>query len=157
MGIEMLETVADVREKSSYSLKTLDLQVGIHTGKILGGLIGQNYVRYDIFGPDVLTAFKVMEESPSGMIRVSETTHNMIKHNQFIYDTFDFQQDKDITIYHKAIPTYTCEQIFVGIESDSDFSDDPERDSDSDSEQSENESSLESSVRRLKRGSTDDL
>lgn len=88
---------------------------------------------------------------------MSETTHNIVKHNQFIYDTFDFQQDKDVTIYHKAIPTYTCEQIFVGIESDSDFSDDLEQDSDSQSDQSDEKSNLESSVRRLKRGSSDDL
>jgi class 3 adenylate cyclase len=35
----MLETVAEMREKSQ-SLKNIDLQIGIHTGRILGGLIG---------------------------------------------------------------------------------------------------------------------
>ncbi len=39
MANSMLETVAEMREKSQ-SLKNIDLQIGIHTGRILGGLIG---------------------------------------------------------------------------------------------------------------------
>jgi hypothetical protein len=50
MAIDMLETASEVRQKSSFALKEFDLQIGIHSGKILGGLIGQNYVRYDVFG-----------------------------------------------------------------------------------------------------------
>jgi class 3 adenylate cyclase len=50
MAFDMLDTVAEMREKASTSLKDIDLQIGIHTGKILGGLIGKNFVRYDIFG-----------------------------------------------------------------------------------------------------------
>ena len=112
-------------------LRTTDLQIGIHTGKIMGGLIGQNFVRYDIFGQDVLIASKIMEDGPFGTIRMSETTHNLIMRNQFIYDTFDFQPSTDVTLQTMAIPTYTCEQIFVGLESESDFSDDPDQESDS--------------------------
>jgi len=39
MANSMLETVAEMREKIQ-SLKNIDLQIGIHTGRILGGLIG---------------------------------------------------------------------------------------------------------------------
>ena len=39
MANSMLETVTEMREKSQ-SLKNIDLQIGIHTGRILGGLIG---------------------------------------------------------------------------------------------------------------------
>ena len=39
MANSMLETVAEMREESQ-SLKNIDLQIGIHTGRILGGLIG---------------------------------------------------------------------------------------------------------------------
>jgi class 3 adenylate cyclase len=78
-----------MRKKAS-TLKKFDLQIGIHTGKILGGLIGQNYIRYDIFGEDVFTTFKIMADGPSGFIRMSEKTHNLIQLNQFIVDTLEF-------------------------------------------------------------------
>jgi len=56
MAFEMLESVMEMREKGSPLIRDIDLQIGIHTGKILGGLIGQSFVRYDIFGQDVLIA-----------------------------------------------------------------------------------------------------
>lgn len=98
MAFDMLDTVAEMREKASTSLKDIDLQIGIHTGKILGGLIGKNFVRYDIFGQDVHLTKKIMEDTPSGTIRMSETTHNMLFLNQFIYITFDFQPYTDVVI-----------------------------------------------------------
>ncbi len=78
-----------MREKAE-TLKKFDLQIGIHTGKILGGLIGQNYIRYDIFGEDVFITFKIMADGPSGSIRMSEKTYSLIQLNQFIFDTLDF-------------------------------------------------------------------
>ena len=57
VAMQMLEIVADEKKKmNSPYLKNLDLKVGIHTGRILGGIIGSKIVRYDIFGQDVLIA-----------------------------------------------------------------------------------------------------
>lgn len=36
------------------------MKVGIHTGKILGGIIGSKIVRYDVFGQDVLLTKKLL-------------------------------------------------------------------------------------------------
>lgn len=79
MGIDMAETVNQLSEKvqGSHASK-IEIQIGIHSGKITGGLIGQNHVRYDIFGNSVLTAALIMAESPAGTIRVSGETHNLI-------------------------------------------------------------------------------
>jgi class 3 adenylate cyclase len=35
------------------------MRIGIHTGRIVGGIIGTKVVRYDIFGQDVLIANKM--------------------------------------------------------------------------------------------------
>jgi len=48
------------------------MKVGIHTGKILGGIIGSKIVRYDIFGQDVLTTKKVENAGLPGSVYVSE-------------------------------------------------------------------------------------
>ena len=53
----MLDIVAEERKRiNSPYLKNLDLKVGMHTGLILGGIIGTKIVRYDIFGQDVVVA-----------------------------------------------------------------------------------------------------
>ena len=41
-------------------LRNLDLRVGIHTGKILGGIIGSKIVRYDVFGQDSLITRSIL-------------------------------------------------------------------------------------------------
>ena len=38
------------------------MRIGIHTGKIIGGVLGTDVVRYDIFGKDVMIA-NLMESS----------------------------------------------------------------------------------------------
>lgn len=35
------------------------MRIGVHTGSILGGIIGTKIVRYDIYGKDVLIANKM--------------------------------------------------------------------------------------------------
>ena len=47
----MIEIVQEECKRSNNPfLKNVELKVGIHTGKILGGIIGSKIVRYDIFG-----------------------------------------------------------------------------------------------------------
>lgn len=60
VGLEMIDIIREVRESSSDpNLKSLDMRIGIHTGRIVGGIIGTKVVRYDIFGQDVLIANKM--------------------------------------------------------------------------------------------------
>ncbi len=56
MGLSMVEHIQIVREK--YNFSELDMRIGIHTGKVIGGIIGTEIVRYDIYGPDVMIANK---------------------------------------------------------------------------------------------------
>ena len=44
----------------------LDMRIGIHTGKLIGGIIGTKLVRYDIFGSDVLVANKMESNGIAG-------------------------------------------------------------------------------------------
>ena len=47
----MIDIIREVRESSQDpNLKSLDMRIGIHTGRIVGGIIGTKVVRYDIFG-----------------------------------------------------------------------------------------------------------
>jgi class 3 adenylate cyclase len=42
------------------------MRIGIHTGKIVAGIIGTKIVRYDIFGADVLAANKMESNGEKG-------------------------------------------------------------------------------------------
>lgn len=51
VAMQMTEILQEECKRSSNPfLKNVDLNVGIHTGKILGGIIGSKIVRYDVFG-----------------------------------------------------------------------------------------------------------
>ena len=79
-GLEMLEIINEEREKTENpALKKLDMRIGIHTGSIVGGIIGTKIVRYDIFGPDVLIANKMESNGLPGKIIVSQTTYALLK------------------------------------------------------------------------------
>ena len=71
-------------------LRRLDINVGIHTGTLIGGILGTKLVRYDIFGKDVYLTRFLEQHSVKGQVVVSENTHNLIKKKAFIYDTFDW-------------------------------------------------------------------
>lgn len=47
------------------------MRIGIHTGKVIGGIIGTEIVRYDIYGPDVMIANKFEEKGQTGAIHIS--------------------------------------------------------------------------------------
>jgi len=75
VGFEMIEIIRKVREESKDpNLKNLDMRIGIHTGKIVGGIIGTKVVRYDIFGNDVLIANKMESNGVDSQVVISEAT-----------------------------------------------------------------------------------
>lgn len=97
VAFEMIEVIKNVRENSvDPNLKNLDMRIGIHTGKIVGGIIGTKVVRYDIFGNDVLIANKMESNGVDSQVIISESTFNLLNRNQSIMDSLDFTPHKDI-------------------------------------------------------------
>ena len=80
VGLEMIEIINEARSKTDNpALKNLDMRIGIHTGKIVGGIIGTKIVRYDIFGQDVLIANKMESNGQAGSVVISDSTYRLIK------------------------------------------------------------------------------
>lgn len=79
VGTEMQRILNEENAKNQSSgLGQLRIRIGIHSGKIVGGLIGTKVVRYDIFGPDVLLANKIGRNGNASAICVSEETYKLI-------------------------------------------------------------------------------
>lgn len=66
-AFEMIGIIEEVRKHSDNpDLKDLNMRIGVHTGKIVAGIIGTKLVRYDIFGGDVLIANKMESNGIAG-------------------------------------------------------------------------------------------
>eukprot|EP00349_Pseudokeronopsis_sp_Brazil_P001741 CAMPEP_0202969716 /NCGR_PEP_ID=MMETSP1396-20130829/15587_1 /ASSEMBLY_ACC=CAM_ASM_000872 /TAXON_ID= /ORGANISM="Pseudokeronopsis sp., Strain Brazil" /LENGTH=76 /DNA_ID=CAMNT_0049697621 /DNA_START=127 /DNA_END=354 /DNA_ORIENTATION=+ len=76
----MIDIISEVRSASQdEKLNGLNMRIGIHTGKIVAGIIGTKIVRYDIFGQDVLIANKMESNGLPGQVVVSEQTKNWLE------------------------------------------------------------------------------
>lgn len=54
LAFDLVEIIKDVRTKINFN--DLNMRIGVHTGTIMGGIIGTDIVRYDVFGSDVTIA-----------------------------------------------------------------------------------------------------
>lgn len=76
MAFEMKEVIAQINEEY---FTGLNMRIGIHTGELIGAVVGTNIVRYDIYGRDVLIAFKMEANSRPGMVNLSERAKALLE------------------------------------------------------------------------------
>jgi len=65
--------------RKAKGLMVWELRVGIHTGKVIAGVIGSKKFAYDIWGDAVNTAARLETASDAGMVNVSGVTYEYIK------------------------------------------------------------------------------
>ena len=94
MGFSMIEIIKRVREEINF--KDLDMRIGVHTGDVIGGIVGTNIVRYDIYGRDVMIANKMESNGKLGRINVSEQTKNLLQNED--EGEFEYEEQKEIFI-----------------------------------------------------------
>lgn len=60
-GLDMIDSIQEFKEQMQKELgQYLDIKVGIHTGRVVAGIIGSRVVRYDIFGEGVVIGNKIL-------------------------------------------------------------------------------------------------
>jgi class 3 adenylate cyclase len=79
----------------------LELRIGIHTGSVIGGVIGRNKKVYDYWGETVNVASRLESTGQPGRIRVSETAFWRLKAE------FDFDEGPQLELADGSrMPTY---------------------------------------------------
>ena len=73
---------------------------------MIGGIIGTEIVRYDIYGPDVLIANKMESSGVEGNINVSEDTKNLLQKTRPNLFTFTPHTTVMPKSTNKTIQTY---------------------------------------------------
>ncbi|CAD8135801.1 unnamed protein product [Paramecium octaurelia] len=107
MGFSMIEIIMEVRKLIDFPL--LNMRIGIHTGSIIGGIIGTDIVRYDIYGQDVSIANKMESSGSEGHVQISETTKLMIERAERNPFVFQFKQNVELAKFNTSINGYIVE------------------------------------------------
>jgi class 3 adenylate cyclase len=75
-AIEMLSILRRFNIDRGYHLS---VQIGIHSGDIVAGIVGKSRVVYDIWGETVKRAYGLSQGCPAGAVLVSEVVHHRLE------------------------------------------------------------------------------
>jgi class 3 adenylate cyclase/HAMP domain-containing protein len=93
MALDMLIGVDDFAKKHA---SDLTIRIGIHTGPVVAGVIGQKKFIYDLWGDTVNTASRMESHGVPGRIHVTASTQALLK------DTFELEPRDPIEIKGKG-------------------------------------------------------
>nr|XP_026487706.1 adenylate cyclase type 8 [Vanessa tameamea]XP_026487708.1 adenylate cyclase type 8 [Vanessa tameamea]XP_026487709.1 adenylate cyclase type 8 [Vanessa tameamea] len=82
MGLSMVKAIKYVQQKTN---SPVDMRVGIHTGAVLAGVLGQRQWQFDVYSRDVELANKMESSGMAGRVHVSEVTLS------FLNDEFEVE------------------------------------------------------------------
>ncbi len=75
-SIEMFEYLDERNKSSDFNWI---MRAGIHTGKVIAGVVGKNKLTYDVWGNTVNIASQMEKLSQPGKIHITSETYNLVK------------------------------------------------------------------------------
>ncbi|CAH2245545.1 adenylate cyclase type 3 [Pelobates cultripes] len=106
MGLAMVDAISYVREKTKTDV---DMRVGVHTGTVIGGVLGQKRWQYDVWSTDVTLANKMEAGGIPGRVHISQSTYDCLK-GEFDVEPgeggtrCDYLREKGIVTYLVVLP-----------------------------------------------------
>ncbi len=80
----------EIRRHDAPNGETFSLRIGINSGPVVAGVIGQTKFSYDVWGETVNTAWHMETYGAPGYIQVNETTHAMLRDKYLFEDRGEF-------------------------------------------------------------------
>lgn len=79
-ALEMRAYMTRLKEASAQrGTEHWDIRIGIHTGTVIAGVVGQKKLSYDIWGDTVNTASRMESSGEAGKVNISGTTYEFVK------------------------------------------------------------------------------
>ncbi|KAK2846277.1 hypothetical protein Q7C36_011131 [Tachysurus vachellii] len=109
MGLAMVKAISYVREKTQTEV---DMRVGVHTGTVLGGVLGQKRWQFDVWSTDVTVANKMESGGIPGRVHISQSTMDCL-HGEFELEPgnggerCEYLMEKGIDTYLVIVPKET--------------------------------------------------
>jgi len=100
-AVNMLQAAIEIKKYLYHRNKSSEIEwkvrIGIHSGKVVGGIVGVRKYIYDVFGDTINTTARMESNSESMRINISETTHHLVK------DKFSFVGREPMEIKGKGL------------------------------------------------------
>ena len=85
-GLEMLTFIKERKgELESQDKPFFEMRVGIHTGSVVAGIVGDKKFQYDIWGDTVNIASRMESSGEVGRLNISETTFELVKDDGLLF------------------------------------------------------------------------
>ena len=79
-ALEMQQYMMKMKNTSEIEgMRFWDIRIGIHTGTVVAGVVGQKKLSYDIWGDTVNTASRMESSGEAGKVNISGTTYEFVK------------------------------------------------------------------------------
>jgi class 3 adenylate cyclase len=90
-----LDVIEFLREFNAGQPLPIEMRIGIHSGKFIGGVVGKDRMQFDIFGDTVNTASRFESSGEKGRVNISgDTFEQVIKY-------FNFESRGEISLKNK--------------------------------------------------------
>ncbi|XP_068201359.1 adenylate cyclase type 3 [Palaemon carinicauda] len=108
MGLSMIDAIKYVRETTGC---TVDMRVGIHTGAVLAGVLGQRQWQFDVYSKDVVLANKMESSGKPGRVHISNKTL------QYIGEEFEVEpaygEKREDALRAAGLKTYFISKVLM--------------------------------------------
>ncbi|XP_058457172.1 adenylyl cyclase X E isoform X2 [Malaya genurostris] len=102
LGLRMIKDIREVRMSRDLNI---DMRIGIHSGSIISGVIGQCKWQYDIWSKDVIIANKMESTGEAGKVHVTMQTLELLD-GEYIYEEGTEKAKTDPVLIKHNIQTF---------------------------------------------------
>jgi len=105
-----LDIINFTKKRSNSSSLQWQIRIGLHSGNVVGGIVGVKKYIYDVFGDTINTASRMESNSSPMRVNISEQTYQLVKDSDFIKsNNISFEKRDPINVKGKG----TMEMYFV--------------------------------------------
>jgi adenylate cyclase len=103
--------IRDIHELRFDRHLNIDMRIGIHSGSIIGGVMGSNKWQYDVWSKDVIIANKIESTGVSGKIHITNKTLELLNGEYAVEDGTEAAKNDALLIKHN-IKTHLISPVF---------------------------------------------